>query len=377
MIEKKLIHFSKENSYQTNKNQIKDNSIVWVSESKKIITHGTEYQFCGWDILEEPQLLVGDCILYDAEKNIIVNSKVGDLHKLDNINYIPIGVIVVPSEHKIYGDNSASMISLCSMDVTNPENGDSRLFNNPTETLTDDNSTKIKIGHYGTDIALPYYTVGAYINNGTVQEKYVVGYSANPYMPSDSFSNVQCLHDSNTYYYNNGSSHSLSPSPFLTNGFRNSEYSRIDENPLNCFSDFDGLGNTDVLTNDTYTKNQASWKTDDTIISEGSDGYSAAACCCRRFKTTGTNVGDWYLPSIGELGYMVARFSKIQESLNTLINIFGPDKCCLLNSNSYYWSSTQSSKHHARSVKTSNGRVGTDTKETSMFVRAFMKIKPI
>lgn len=73
MIEKKLIHFSKENSYQTNKNRIKDNSIVWVSESKKIITHGTEYQFCGWDILEEPQLLVGDCILYDAEKKY--NSK--------------------------------------------------------------------------------------------------------------------------------------------------------------------------------------------------------------------------------------------------------------------------------------------------------------
>lgn len=376
MIEKKLIHFTNESSYQNNKDLIKNNSIVWVSETKKIITHGTEYKFCGWTILQEPELLVGDCILYDIENNSILSSKAEDLSNYSSVNYIPIGVVVVPNTHNVYGDDSAAMISLCSMDVNNPENGDSRLLNSPTEDLTDINSLKIKFGHYGIDIALPYLTKGAYINNGTSQETYTVGYAANPYMPSDSFSNVQCLHDLDAYYYNNGSSHYLSPSPFLTDDSRNIEYCKT-EDPLNCFSDFNGISNTDVLTNDVYTKNQASWKTDDTILNQGTEGYSAAACCCRRYKTIGTNVGDWYLPAIGELGYMVTKFSKIQKSLIAIINVFGFDKCCLLNNNSYYWSSTQHSKHHARSVKTSNGRVGTDTKETSMFVRAFMKIKPI
>jgi hypothetical protein len=54
MIEKKLIHFSKEASYQKYNDQVKNESIVWVSDSKKIITHKTEYQFIGWSILEPP-----------------------------------------------------------------------------------------------------------------------------------------------------------------------------------------------------------------------------------------------------------------------------------------------------------------------------------
>ena len=58
MIEKKLIHFSEESSYQEHKDLIKESSIAWVSESKKIITHGTEYQFCGWDILEDKESLI-------------------------------------------------------------------------------------------------------------------------------------------------------------------------------------------------------------------------------------------------------------------------------------------------------------------------------
>lgn len=52
MIEKKLIHFNSDATYQDQKSNIKDTSIVFVDDSKKIVTHGTEYQFMGWSVLE-------------------------------------------------------------------------------------------------------------------------------------------------------------------------------------------------------------------------------------------------------------------------------------------------------------------------------------
>lgn len=51
-IDKKLIHFNTKDVFDQKKDQIKDSSIVFVKDSNEIYTHGEEYQFVGWSILE-------------------------------------------------------------------------------------------------------------------------------------------------------------------------------------------------------------------------------------------------------------------------------------------------------------------------------------
>ena len=45
MINKKLIHFKQNSTFESKKNEILDTSIVFIKETNKIYTHGAEYQF--------------------------------------------------------------------------------------------------------------------------------------------------------------------------------------------------------------------------------------------------------------------------------------------------------------------------------------------
>lgn len=47
MIDKKLVHFNENSTFENNKDQIKDTSIVFVKDVNKIYTHGADYQFIG------------------------------------------------------------------------------------------------------------------------------------------------------------------------------------------------------------------------------------------------------------------------------------------------------------------------------------------
>lgn len=59
-----------------------------------------------------------------------------------------------------------------------------------------------------------------------------------------------------------------------------------EEPNLNALADFKGIINTKIITN--LATGQSDWKTSDAIINSGETGYYPAACCCARFKTTGT-----------------------------------------------------------------------------------------
>lgn len=58
MIEKKLIRFNFDSDYQNQKQNIKDTSIVFIDENKKIVTHGTEYQFIDWSVLKPSPVVI-------------------------------------------------------------------------------------------------------------------------------------------------------------------------------------------------------------------------------------------------------------------------------------------------------------------------------
>lgn len=54
MIDKKLIHFNTKEEFDQQKDNIKENSIVFIKDSTEIYTHGTEYQWVGWTYLASP-----------------------------------------------------------------------------------------------------------------------------------------------------------------------------------------------------------------------------------------------------------------------------------------------------------------------------------
>ena len=58
-------------------------------------------------------------------------------------------------------------------------------------------------------------------------------------------------------------------------------------NGNNAISDFDGVGNTKVLTG--LATGQSDWKTAASIINNSGSTYYPAACCCWRYHTLGTN----------------------------------------------------------------------------------------
>lgn len=56
-IEKKLIHFNEDAEFKKrlNNNEILNTSIVFIKDTNKIYTHGTEYQFVEWSYIDAPE----------------------------------------------------------------------------------------------------------------------------------------------------------------------------------------------------------------------------------------------------------------------------------------------------------------------------------
>lgn len=98
-----------------------------------------------------------------------------------------------------------------------------------------------------------------------------------------------------------------------------------------------------------------------------SEGYCAPACCCIRYKTLGTNAGDWYLPSIGELYQIYANKTIINEKRIALVGEGFNDY--------YYWSSRQSSINSEYRVFLKNGNPNIIDKSQHSMALAFLALE--
>lgn len=276
--------------------------------------------------------------------------------------YSPVGVVLIPGTHNVYGDGSCCVMSLKEMNCTTP----------------DDGSTSYKSiywGGYGTDIpSLANYNQVCYVGSNGVVNETVQGVTSSAYLPSDKFSNVNNPYDTDTSYYYNDSD-TYVPSPYNDNDTRNTEYYRTSSpsSSANAMSDFNGKENTKIITD--LATAQSDWRTAATITNDSSNGYYPAACCCWRYHTEGTKQGDWYLPSCGELGYIMPKFNKINEAITKLINGYGSNFGVVLLSNHYYWSSSEYSRSFSRYVETNNGSVGNSYKNDGYYVRACVRVR--
>ena len=276
----------------------------------------------------------------------------------DNItNYTPIGVVVIPTSHNVYGDGSCGVMSLKPMNYDTPSTGGT--------------SEQYMIwGVYGTDIStLPNLNQ---VPTGNTSNGIPTGSTSSAYLPSDKLSDIQCIHDTDAYYQENQQS-SYIPSPYFTDGSRNPGYYQTSSpsSSSSALADFDGIGNTEKIITQRGTKDYNSWTPGRRT---GAD-YPAASCC-DMFHTEGTQQGDWYLPACGELGYIMSPFNKINDAIGKMCTAYGSSVGVELGTNYSYWSSTEYSSQSARTVHAGSGYVGYNGKGNYGYVRAFLKVSP-
>lgn len=299
--------------------------------------------------------VAGDICIWDGSKKRFF--RFSD-NPTDNItNYTPIGVVVIPTSHNVYGDGSCGVMSLKEMNYDSPDTGSTSY-------------QSIIWGGYRDDISLPNLNQ---VPTGNTSDGIPTGSDSYGYLPSDKFSGTQCAHDTDTYY----NSSPYIPSPYLTDGSRNPGYYQTTSpsSSNNALADFDGIGNSQVLWD--LATSQSSWKTASSISNISGSGYYPAACCCWRYHTEGTQQGDWYLPACGELGYIIPSFNKIKDAIEKMHTAYGSSVGVKLNASNNYWSSTEYSGVWPRDIYMGQGSVNVNAKNTSTNVRAFLKVSPL
>lgn len=303
------------------------------------------------------QTTAGDVLYVDSNGHLLFSN--GELETAQyayDLGYTPIGVVVVPGTHNVYGDGSCGVMSLKEMNCDTPDTG-STLYQN------------ISWGHY--PININELTDLTQAPTGNTEDGIPTGQTAVPNLPSDKFNSYQCLHDTDAYY---STSSNQAPSPYLTDGSRNPGYYQTTSpsSTNNCLADFDGMGNSIILWDKATA--QSNWRTASTITNNSGDNYLPAACCCWRYHTEGTQQGDWYLPAMGELGYIMPPFNRINEAIDNMRNAYGTSVGVEVNTGGWYWSSNESSSYNARYLNAYNGGVGGSPKSTNYYVRAFLRV---
>jgi len=275
----------------------------------------------------EPQQLTFDDFLkkVDTCDVILYNKKDGKLYqtkefeKLDSSLYIPVGVVVVPTQHDVYGNGDCGVMALRDADPNHPDTG----------SIPDyyDGNSDISWGPYVRDYysyPFPKYGVLRCWNETGriyhIDDPYNGWPSANlpsdTPMPPDYTGGQQPAPDPYaTYWYpwawmcDGPYGNDLGRNPRLIPPFT---FSTDYRSPL---LDFAGYENTQRMIV-RGTNIQPNWQTAPTIDTNPENW--PAAKCCWRFHTAGTHTGSWYYPTFGELSYLAARVNKISQTIERL-----------------------------------------------------------
>ena len=177
-----------------------------------------------------------------------------------------------------------------------------------------------------------------------------IGSNSNGYLSSNNTESgeftgsIDCL-DSNLHYSNDADSEEFYlPNPYLPDGSPNPDFRNTSIVTNNACADFNGASNTSVL------------------VGLGTE-YSAANAC-HLYSASGISAGNWYLPSCGELAYIMPRFMQIQNALDTVGGVH-------LGTNNDYWSSSEYSSNYACYVSAIDGTVYKANKSYPLDVRCF------
>ena len=241
--------------------------------------------------------------------------------------YKAIGVEVIPKSHM--SDGHARIMSLRGMSCTNPMYGsDVSYYSREMRFgLYLQNITDIKYKSY-----IPSINESGTTNFGDVQE---IKFWYNPNNYRFSGSNDSHIDIINPFTKNQGyriadDNPICCPSPYLKNMLPNPIYftENPDESKPSALLNFDGKGETAKILNQlAINLGNEDWKTGNTIPSTTSEtlGWDkiAPACQCAwlyhisdEFKDNHIfGQGQWYIPTIGEGLYMLARYNSIRNAM--------------------------------------------------------------
>ena len=305
------------------------------------------------------KITFGDVCFYDKDnksKIIVPYTKISaDKYPLER--YSPIGIVAVPSSHT--DDGRPRIVSLAEMNLDTPDSG----------SVTSKHS--IYWGGSGAEVTdLPIKNQLPYLSD--LSEDGSVIYSTSfCYLPSDYFSGRTENPLNSLEGFDNDYSVRMC-SPYKEDGSKEPRYFDT-SNTGNVFADFDGKANTEKIL-EVDNSNSTDWQTATTISNKEYNQYvHPAAQCCWRFHTEGTQQGDWYLPSAGELGYAFARYGSINLAINTLNTQYSTTLGIKFTIYSY-WSSTQCSPSNAVEVAFDYGQVYGSRKTDNNYVRAFLAL---
>ena len=169
------------------------------------------------------------------------------------------------------------------------------------------------------------------------------GSNSNGYLPSDAFIGAQSFVDGKAKYI--GSTPYI-PSPYLGDDkTMNPEYSKELEGN-NALSDFNGLSNTQTLVGlgTDYTAANAAWK----------------------YKDSANSTVQWYLPAMGELGFIMARFNEINAAIRSVGGV-----SVAVDNDYYFWSSTEYDTYGIYALNPMDGEMYHDDKDIYYYVRVF------
>ena len=231
-------------------------------------------------------------------------------------DYEPIGVVVIPASHDVYGTGECGVISLI-------ESKDMNVIYN-TDNLGIDRQSMV------------------FTTNNTDNEDHYSGNSSG-YLPSDDFIGRQSYVDPKAYYDSTGS---YMMSPYLGED-KNDKY--IGEGSGSVTYSFDGKERTNILSTHNYD----------------------AVTYCLDYNTIGTQKNDWYLPTVAELGYAVVRKKSINNTLNIIKLYFGIDTMLL-----DYSYMTSTINDHSYKISFTDGFVYGYYSEPSYPVRPMYRFKP-
>ena len=318
----------------------------------KINYEETNFVWWGGGGIKPSDSQAGDILFYDksTDKLLIVNGKEWSIEQYPIDSYTPVGVVAVPGYHNVYGDGSCGVVSLHGMSYSDPENG---IVGFGNRTSFGENGYIESIFTGGN---VPY--VGTLQSPGDESSTVIGEGIVNFEFPSDinnSFSDTQCPHDKDAYYNGNSISIKAVPSPYFTDESRNPAYYQTTEPcPNNVLYNFDGITISNILVN-TYK-----------------EGIHAANTC-NRYHTEGTEQGDWYLPSLGELGYWIVKYATISTLIYNMCGIYYNIYEDINEPSIVYWSCIQRNSADALTIRV-DGDIYYDNKEYGHFVRAFLRI---
>ena len=289
----------------------------------------------------------------------------------ENNPYVPIGIVVIPKSHTqvILPDGDPRkgcniIMSLKAMNCDTPEEGNG---------LQD---RSIVWGNDNDITELTEYNVVNCYSDTTQSGKVTTNGIA--YLPSDYYTKMPSnVCPSIKYNYDSSTTNKLAPSPYkVVDGewLPNEDYYTTRVSTNNALSDFDGLENTlRILAQVTVTD----WTSSSSILNSASKGNYPAACCCARFRTTGTyrlcdepNLTQrvWYLPACGELGYIVPNFKANNDALVAISSLYGNSLHLKAQG---FWSSSESHVPFVWNLHTNDGNMYGNNKSNSAFTRAF------